>query len=108
MKKLMILCLGIMLSFNSLAAADKGQKYYLKYLRPYFEYNGQIFAAQHLSVEWKRYFKKDAVTFIKKYSKKHPQAKAFLESDKFQKIAPHIKDFAIKYAADSGELASCN
>jgi len=103
--------LGLMLalvSFGAVADAVKGQEYYLEYLRPHFGYNGQEFAAQHLKVEWKRYFKKDSAKFIKKYSKKHPEAAEFLGSERFQKIAPHIKDFAMKYAADSGELPSCN
>ena len=103
--------LGLMIalfSFGALADVAKGQEYYLEYLRPHFGYNGQEFAAQHLKVEWKRYFKKDAAKFIKKYSKKHSDAAEFLASEKFQEIAPHIRDFAMKYAADSGELASCN
>ena len=108
MKKMMLALMFTLVSFGASADAAKGQQYYLKYLRPHFGYNGQEFAAQHLKVEWKRYFKKDAAKFIKKYSKKHPEAAEFLASDKFQKIAPHIEDFAVKYAADSGELPSCN
>ncbi|WP_371376869.1 hypothetical protein [Thalassotalea aquiviva] len=108
MKKLM---LGVLLAGLSLsAAADpvKGQKYYLKYLRPLFNYNGQVFATQHLQMEWGTYFKDGGEQFIKEFSKKHPEAAEFLASKKFQKIAPHIKDFAVKYAADSGELPNCN
>ncbi|PWI34080.1 hypothetical protein DI392_07755 [Vibrio albus] len=108
MKKILIGLMVAMLSFNVFADAAKGQQYYLKYLRPLFGYNGQEFATQHLKIEWKRYFKKDAKKFIQKYSKKHPEAAEFLASDTFQKIAPHVEDFAVKYAADSGELPSCN
>jgi hypothetical protein len=108
MKKLFILILGLSMSAGVFADAAKGQKYYLKYLRPHFDYNGEVFAQQHLKIEWNRYFKNDAEKFIKKYSKKHPEAAEFLASDNFQKIAPHVKDFATKYAADSGELPSCN
>lgn len=97
-----------MISCFSYADVSKGQELYLEYLRPVFGYNGQDFASQNLKVEWKRYFKKDAKKFIKKYSKKHPEATEFLNSEKFQEIAPDIKDFAMKYAADSGELAACN
>ncbi|MDG3088311.1 hypothetical protein P7F88_20450 [Vibrio hannami] len=105
------LILGLMVALFSLGAqadASKGQEYYLEYLKPMFGYNGQEFAAQHLKVEWKRYFKKDAKRFIKKFSKKHPESAEFLKSDKFQEIAPDIADFAMKYAADSGELAACD
>jgi len=108
MKKIMLMIVALMLSSNAFADADKGQKYYLKYLRPYFEINGQDFANKHLKIEWKQLFKKDAKKFIKKYSKKYPSSKEYLASEQFQKIAPHIKDFATKYAADSGEIASCN
>ncbi len=108
MKQLTIALTLILISCNVFADADRGQKHYLKYLRPYFGYNGQEFAQQHLKVEWKRYFKNDAEKFVKKYSKKHPDSESFLNSEKFLKIAPHIKDFASKYAADSGEIASCN
>lgn len=108
MKKLFAAVMLLALSFNIMADVEKGQKYYLKYLRPYFEYNGQKFAEQYLKKEWERMFKKDAKKFIKKFSKKHPNAAEYLKSEEFQKIAPHIKDFAMKYAADSGELPSCD
>lgn len=108
MKKLMIFTLGLILTFNVFADAAKGQKYYLKYLRPHFAINGQEFASQHLKVEWKRLFKNDSKRFIKEYTKKFPDSAEFLNSETFQKIASDVEDFAVKYAADSGELASCN
>ena len=108
MKALTILLVSLTLSTGAFGDVERGQTYYLKFLRPHFKYNGQVFAQQHLKIEWKRYFKNDAEKFIKKYSKKHPEAQQFLSSDKFQKIAPHIQDFATKYAADSGELPSCD
>ncbi|WCE28381.1 hypothetical protein [Vibrio sp. SCSIO 43137] len=108
MKRVLIGLISALISFGTLADPAKGQEAYLEYLRPVFGYNGQDFAQQHLKVEWKRYFKKDAKKFIKTYSKKHPDATEFLNSDKFQEIAPDIKDFAMKYAADSGELAACD
>jgi hypothetical protein len=108
MKKIIMLILGVVLTFNVSADAAKGQTYYLKYMRPYLEINGQEFASAHLKVEWKRMFKSDAKRFIKKYAKKYPDAAEYLNSDDFQKIAPDLADFAMKYAADSGELASCN
>lgn len=108
MKKLIMLTLGLILTFNVSADAAKGQTYYLKYLRPHFAINGQEFASQHLKVEWRHLFKKDSSRFIEEYTEKYPQSAEFLNSDIFQKIAPDVKDFATKYAADSGELASCN
>lgn len=108
MKKLIMVTLGLILTFNVFADAAKGQKYYLKYLRPHFVINGQEFASQHLKVEWTRLFKNDSKRFIKEYTKKFPESAEFLNSETFQKIAPDLQDFAVKYAADSGELATCN
>ncbi|MCJ2377385.1 hypothetical protein LNL84_11145 [Vibrio sp. ZSDZ34] len=108
MKKVLLgLALSIAAS-GAMADAAKGQEYYLEHLRPLFGYNGEEFTTQHLKVEWKRYFKKDATRFIKKFSKKHPESAEFLASEEFQAIAPDIRDFAMKYAADSGELPSCD
>ncbi len=107
MKKIVIAFIALTLSFGVMADAAKGQKYYLKYLRPHFGYNGQKFAEQYLKVEWKRMFKDDAKRFIKVYSKKFPKSAEFLQSNDFKKIAPHIRDFAVKFAADSGALPSC-
>ncbi|WNO10062.1 hypothetical protein [Teredinibacter sp. KSP-S5-2] len=108
MKKLILLAVALMLSTSVMADPVKGQKYYLKYLRPYFVYNGQVFASQHIQTEWESYFKNGAEQFISEFSAKHPESADFLASEKFQKMAPHIGDFAIKYAADSGELPNCN
>ena len=107
-KKIIMLVAGLALTFNVFASPDKGQTYYLKYMRPYFDLNGQEFASKRIKAEWKRYFKKDAAKFIKTYSKKYPDSAEFLNGDKFKKIAPHLEEFAIKYAADSGAVASCN
>ncbi len=114
MKNLMMLVMSFLLvtSFvapNAHADAAKGKKYYKKYLKPLFgNLKGADFTTVRVKAEWKAYFRKGAKKFIKKYSKKYPKAKEFLTSDKFQKIAPHIKDFCIKYAADSGAVPSCN
>lgn len=108
MKTFMLGLLVASMSFGVMADPDKGQQAYLDHLKPLFGYNGQEFASQHLKVEWKRYFKKDASRFIKKFSKKHPESADYLASEEFQQIAPDIRDFAMKYAADSGELAACD
>ncbi len=69
MKQITIGIITLLFAASAFADADKGQKYYLKYLRPYFDYNGQVFAQQHLKIEWARYFKDDGAKFIKTYSK---------------------------------------
>ncbi len=109
MKKIIFILLATtMFGANSFADAEKGQEYYLEYLRPIFgDMKGDVFTQKYLTVEWKRMFKKDGARFIKTYTEEFPQAKEFLQSDKFQEIMPDISDFAIKYAADSGEAPTC-
>jgi hypothetical protein len=113
MKKLVTLLLTAFITLGfvaSTASADagKGQKLYLKKLKKHFGYNGVKFCAQHTQDEWEELFANDAAGFIKAYGDKHPSAQKFLNSDKFKtKLAPHIKDFAIEYASDSGNVPSC-
>ncbi len=111
MKNVMMIVLSLFLlsSVVTTAQADsaKGKKYYQKYLKPLFEMKGADFTGERTKGEWKAYFRKDAKKFIKKYSKKYPDAAEFLGTDTFQKIAPDVKDFAIEFAADSGAVPSC-
>lgn len=112
MKKLVTLLLMAFLGLGlvaSTASADvaKGQKLYLKFLKDKFGYNGVKFCAMHSQGEWKDLFDNNAAGFIKEFGAKHPDAKTFLEGEAFQKYAPDIKDFAIEYANDSGNVPSC-
>lgn len=97
------------LAFSTASAdAVKGQKYYLKTMKPKLGYNGTKFAAKHTQAEWEALFADNGKGFIEEFSKEQPSLKDFMNSDKFkEKIMPHIKDFAIKYASDSGNVPSC-
>ena len=112
MKRLVTLVLAVMLGLSmavSTASADpaKGQKYYLKFMKKATGVNGAKFAAEHTQAEWKALFDGDGSAFIKEYSAKYPDAAEFLNGDKFKKFMPHIKDFAVEYASDSGNVPSC-
>ena len=112
MKRLVTLVLAVMLGLGmavSTASADaaKGQKIYLKFLKKDTGVNGAKFAQQHTQAEWEKLFAGDGSEFIKVYSEKYPNAKKFLEGKKFKKFMGDIKDFAIKYASDSGNVPSC-
>lgn len=99
----------VSMAFSTLSAdAVKGQKYYLKTMKPKLGYNGTKFAAKHTQAEWEALFANDGAGFIAEFSKESPKLEKFLNSDKFkEKIMPHIKDFAIMYANDSGNVPSC-
>ncbi len=101
------LALGL-LSSAAMADADKGQKYYLKIFKDKTGFNGTKFAAMHTQAEWEELFANDGAGFIKEFSEAYPALKAYLEGDQFkEKVMEHIKDFAIKYASDSGNVPSC-
>jgi hypothetical protein len=112
MKKLLSLLVASFLTLGlvaSTASADaaKGQKLYLKFLKGKFDMNGVKFCAKYSQDEWEELFEGNAEGFIKEFGAKYPKSKGFLEGDKFQKIKGHIKDFAIEYANDSGNVPSC-
>ena len=41
------------------------------------------------------------------FSAKYPDLKGFFQEEKWSKFMPHIKDFCIEYAVDSGKVPSC-
>ena len=98
--------LGLM-STSALADAAKGQKYYLKYMKDASGLNGAKFATQHTQAEWKALFDGKGEKFVAEYSKKYPGLEGFLKGDKFEKFMPDIKDFAVEFASDSGNVPSC-
>lgn len=85
----------------------KGQKYYLKSLKGKFGMNGTKFAGQHTQYEWEELFEERGAGFIEEYSEKYPKAAKFLQNPKSWKKLEHIRDFAIKYGSDSGNVPSC-
>lgn len=101
------LLLGAVAVTTASADADKGQRYYLKVFKPETGFNGTKFAAMHTQAEWEALFADNGKKFIEEWSAKYPGLAPFLQSDKFQAILPDIKDFAIKYANDSGNVPSC-
>ena len=112
MKKLLALLvtaffMASVVATSAFADPAKGQKYYLKFMKKTTGINGAKFAAQHTQAEWKTLFDGDAAAFIKEYSAKYPDAEKFLTGDKFKKFMPDIRDFAIEYANDSGNVPSC-
>ncbi|MBE2984074.1 hypothetical protein CCAL9344_06555 [Campylobacter sp. RM9344] len=112
MRKLLSFVLGAFLmlnlvSTNAFADAAKGQKYYLKFMKPATGMNGAEFARLQTQAGWQELFEGDATKFVEKYSKEYPALQDFLKSDKFPKSMTHIKDFCIEYAVDSGKVPSC-
>ncbi len=96
--------------FATTASADAatGQKYYLKTMKKFTGFNGVKFAAMYSQAEWEDRFANGGEGFIKEFSEKFPDMANFLSGDTFkEKIMPHIKDFAIMYANDSGNVPSC-
>ena len=94
------------LTTSAIADSAKGQKLYLKYLKKTVGYNGAKFAAKHTQDEWEELFENGGEGFKKEFGTTD-KAKKFFEGKKFEKIMPHIKDFVIEYASDSGNVPSC-
>jgi len=107
--KTLIVAAMLSTGFGSVLHADavKGQKYYLKSLKSKFGMNGTKFAGQHTQDEWEELFEEKGEGFIKEYSIKYPKAEKFLQNPKSWKKLQHIRDFAVKYGSDSGNVPSC-
>lgn len=110
MKKLLslviagFLSLGL-LSTSSFAEVAKGQTYYLKFFKDSLGMNGAKFAALHSQDEWKELFKSGK--FEEEFGAKSEALKTFFKGDKWPKMRDDVKDFAIEYANDSGNVPSC-
>lgn len=93
--------------FSTAANADikKGQKAYLKKCKRCHG-NGTKGAAMKTQKEWEHAFENDARIF-RAWHKDDKKAMKFIDSKKFKKLAPHLKDFLYEYGSDSGNIPSC-
>ena len=102
---MMITILGTTASF---AGSQKGQKYYMKTFKAKFgNMNGAKFASMYTIDEWEELFAQEGEAFIEEFSERFPKATKVLNGKKAWKKLQHIRDFAIKYASDSGNIVSC-
>lgn len=94
---------------NSSAFADvkKGQKIYLKTLKSKLHMNGVKFASLHTVDEWSQLFENKGEGFIKEFSKDYPNSAKVLHKKNIWKKLQHVRDFAIEYGSDSGNVPSC-
>jgi len=93
--------------FSTTANADvrKGQKAYLKMCKKCHG-NGTKGAAMKTQAEWQEAFDNNAALF-KSWHKNDEKANELVNSKKFEKLAPHLKDFLYEYGSDSGNVPSC-
>jgi hypothetical protein len=107
--KTLLVALMLTTAVGSALNADvkTGQKYYLKILKSKLGMNGTQFAGQHTQDEWEELFENQGEGFIKEYSAQYPNAAIFLQNPKSWKKLQHIRDFAIEYGSDSGNVPSC-
>jgi len=86
---------------------DKGLTYYKYIFKKELGYDGSVFTAKYTEKEWAKLFENKAQGFKKVFMGKSPKLDTFLQSSKFEKIAPDLKAFAIYYAKDSGYSPHC-
>ena len=86
------------LSITAIADVQKGQKLYIKKLKPICKMTGSDFAAKHSQDEWEEIY--DAGEF-------NQEVKDICGATVEEKLLPHIYDFAYEYANDSGNVPSC-
>ncbi len=89
---------------STTASADvvKGQKLFIKKYKKACGFNGAKFASKHSQDEWTAI--KEAGKFKEEFMKICPEVKEEKLKDKYM---PHIFDFSLEYANDSGNVPSC-
>lgn len=99
----------IVLLFSMTATADvnKGKRYYMKSFKQKFKMNGLEFTQLHTAQEWRALFEEEGKGFISEFSQRYPKHEAFLHDPKLWIKLQHVRDFAIEYASDSGNIPSC-
>jgi hypothetical protein len=103
-----VLLLIILLLSSALTAdVNKGKRYYMKDFKQKFRMNGLQFTQLHTAQEWTALFAEEGKGFISEFTRKYPEQKAFLDDPKLWKKLQHVRDFAIEYAKDSGNIPSC-
>lgn len=100
----MLLSLG---GTAALADVKKGQKLYLKTLKSKLKMNGTQFSSLHTVAEWEALFDNEGEGFIKEFSEEYPKSSKVLHKPNIWKKLQHIRDFAIEYGSDSGNVPSC-
>lgn len=109
MKALIIFLLAFTFSFAEYdnGSPDKGLTYYKFLFKNELKYNGSVFTAKHTAKEWEELFNNKAEGFKKEFGGISKKLDDLFSSKKFDKLAPHIKAFAIHYASDSGYSPHC-
>ncbi len=97
----------LLLSSALTADVNKGKRYYMKDFKQKFKMNGLQFTQLHTAQEWRALFEEEGKGFVSEFSRKYPEQKAFLGDPKLWKKLQHIRDFAIEYAKDSGNIPTC-
>ncbi len=98
-----IVALGLM---TTTASADikKGQKGYLKTCKKCHG-NGTKGASMQTQDGWTELFENGAAMIKAKHA--GTKGEKFFNGKKFEKLAPHLKDFLFQYGSDSGNVPSC-
>ena len=86
---------------------NKGLTYYKFLFKKELKYNGSVFTAKFTAKEWEELFENNASGFKKEFIGISTNLDKLLNNEKFERIAPHIKAFAINYAKDSGYSPHC-
>jgi hypothetical protein len=104
----LLIALSLIGATASFADSKKGKKYYMKSLKSKMgNMNGMKFVSMYTMDEWKELFEEDGIAFIETFSERFPKASKVLSGKRFAKKMEHLRDFAVEYASDSGNVLSC-
>ncbi len=94
-----IFTIGIF-STSAIADAGKGQKIFIKEMKPVCGFDGSTMAKKHTQAEWKAI--QDAGKLNEEMLKQCSEAKPLKDT-----YIEHVYDFLFFYASDSGNVPAC-
>ena len=105
---------AIMLFFSLLCFAwaegnsEMGRTVYKHIFKPELGYIGDDFVSKYKAKEWQELFANDGEQFKKVFGGISQKLDDFYKTDEFKAMLPHLKAFAVEFAADSGYSPHCH
>lgn len=106
MKKLLLIILFSSFLFSS-GVIHKGQTYYYYLLKKPLGYDGATFAKKYTDEQWKKLFNDNAKGLKEFLLSQNPDLGKFLQSEKFNKVSPHLEAFVLQYASNRKNTPQC-
>lgn len=107
-KELILLVLLFVSSLGANGNSEMGRTVYKHVFKPELNLIGDDFVSKHTAAQWEELFANDAEGFKKEFGGISPVLDALYKKEKFKELIPHLKEFTVEFASDSGYSPHCH